>query len=154
MTNRVIRTKQFDSQISTGSLRGLLLLVGLIALLGFIYLGQNGQATMTGRRAQDLQERLDRIKRENAQLEVEIAQLTLPSRIADRARIIGFHPATITQTVFVVVKNYPVEVKPGAAPTATAATVSSSFDFVTVWNGVLNWVGLAPAAQTVEATGP
>jgi hypothetical protein len=154
MTSRVVRTKQFDSQISTGSLRGLLLLVGLIALLGFIYLGQNGQATMTGRRAQDLQERLDRIKRENAQLEVEIAQLTLPSRIADRAKVLGFHPATITQTVFVVVKNYPDEAKPAVAPAVAAAPVSSSFDLITVWNGVLDWVGLAPAPQTVEATSP
>jgi cell division protein FtsB len=149
-----MKTRQFNSQISTGNLRGLLLLVGLVALLGLIYLGQNGQATMTGHRAQDLQEQLDRINRENAQLEVEIAQLTLPARIADRARALGFRPATITQTVFVVVKNYPVDAKPAAAPLAAAATTSSSFDLGTVWNGILNWVGLAPAAQTVEATGP
>jgi cell division protein FtsL len=149
-----MKTRQLNSQISTGSLRGLLLLVGLVALLGLIYLGQNSQATMAGHRAQDLQEQLDRIDRENAQLEVEIAQLTLPSRIADRAKVLGFHPATFTQTVFVVVKNYPVEVKPAAAPLAAAATTSSTFDLGTVWNGILNWVGLTPAAQTVEATGP
>ena len=151
MASRVIKTKQFDSQISTGSLRGLLLLVGLIALIGLIYLGQNGQATMTGRRAQDLQDQLTRIQRENAQLEVEIAQLTLPSRIAERAGILGFHPATITQTVFVVVKNYPVDAKPAGAPPPAAA---SSFDAATIWNGMLNWVGLTSAGQTVEATGP
>ena len=152
MANRVIKTKQFDSQISTASLRGLLLLVGLIALIGMIYLGQNGQATMTGRRAQDLQDQLARIQRENAQLEVEIAQITLPNRIADRAKVLGFRPATITQTVFVVVKNYPVDAKPAAAPVAAAA--ASSFDVASLWNGMLNWVGLTSAGQTVEATGP
>ena len=153
MSSRVIKTKQLDSQISTGSLRGLLLLVGLIALIGLIYLGQNGQATMTGRRAQDLQEQLTRIQRENAQLEVDIAQLTLPSRIADRARTLGFQPATITQTVFLVVKNYPVDSTPASAP-AAPAVAASSFDAGAIWNGILNWVGLTPAGQTVEATGP
>ena len=149
MSSRVIKTKNFNSQLSSGTLRGLLLLVGLIALLGFIYLGQNGQATMTGRRALDLQERLDRIKRENAQLEVEIAQLTLPSRIADLGKALGFRPATFTQTVFVVVKNYPVESKPAAAVAA-----SSSFDPAVWLNDLLAQVGLAPTARTVEATGP
>jgi hypothetical protein len=153
MANRVIKTKQFDSQISTGNLRGLLLLVGLIALIGLIYLGQNGQATMTGRRAQDLQDQLTRLRRENAQLEVEIAALTLPTRIADRARVLGFRPATITQTVFVVVKNYPVDAKPAIAP-APPVAAAFSFDAASLWNGILNWVGLPPAGQTVEATGP
>jgi hypothetical protein len=153
MANRVIKSKQLDSQISTDNVRGFLLLVGLIALIGLIYLGQNGQATMTGRRAQDLQDQLTRIKRENAQLEVEIAQLTLPSRIADRARVLGFRPATITQTVFVVVKNYPVDAKPVVAPLVPAAA-ASSLDVGTVWNGILNWVGLNSEGQTAEATGP
>ncbi len=151
MTSQVIKTRNV-SQLDSGTLRGLLLLVGLIALLGFIYLGQNGQATMTGRRALDLQEQLDRIKRENAQLEVEIAQLTLPSRIVDRGKALGFRPATFTQTVFVVVKNYPVESKPAAAPAAAAASSSSD---PAVWlNDLLAQVGLAPTARTVEATGP
>ena len=152
MAKRVIKTKQFDSQISAGSLRGLLLIVGLIALIGLIYLGQNGQATLTGRRAQDLQDQLTRIQRENAQLEVDIAQITLPARIADRARVLGFHPATITQTIFVVVKNYPVDAKPAAVPALVEAP--PTFDAATVWNGILNWVGLTSAGQTVEATGP
>ena len=153
MANRVVKSKQFDSQISTGSLRGLLLLLGVIALIGLIYLGQNGQATMTGRRAQDLQDQLARIQRENAQLEVDIAQLTLPTRIADRARVLGFHPATTAQTVFVVVKNYPVDAKPASSPTVPDAA-PSSLDVASVWNGILNWVGLNSAGQTVEATGP
>jgi hypothetical protein len=142
-----------NSQTTPGNLRGLLLLVGLVALFGFVYLGQNGQATMTGRRAQDLQEQLDRIKRENAQLEIEIAQLTLPSKIVERGRALGFRPATITQTVFVTVKNYPVESKPVAAP-QTSVAASSSSDLASLWNGLLAWMGLTPAGQTVEATGP
>jgi len=151
MSSHVIKTKNLNSQVSSGNLRGVLLLIGLIALVGFIYLGQTGQATMTGRRAQDLQEQLDRIKRENAQLEIEIAQLTLPSKIMERGKALGFRPATIAQTVFVVVKNYPVESKP-AVPSAAAAA-SNSFDPAALWNDLLAWMGLTPG-QTVEATGP
>ena len=152
MASRIAKTRELDFQPSTGSLRLLLLLVGVIALVGFVYLGQNGQATMTGRRAQDLAQQLEHIQRENAQLEVEIAQLTLPSRIADRARALGFRPATITQTVYVVVKNYPVNPMPVVAAPATAA--ASSSELTTLWNDLLTWMGLPPVSQTVEATGP
>lgn len=152
MASRVIKTQDLNSQFTTGTLRGLLLLIGLIALLGLIYLGQNGQATMTGRRTQELNDQLERIKRENAQLETEIAQLTLPSRIAERGKAIGFRPATITQTVFVVVKNYPVESKPVVASPAPAP--ANANDLAALWNDLLAFMGLTPAANTVEATGP
>ena len=152
MASRIVKTRELDSQISTASVRPLLLLVGVIALLGLVYLGQNGQATVTGRRAQDLAQQLDTIKHENAQLEVEIAQLTLPSRIADRARALGFRPATISQTVYVVVKNYPAGPAPAVAKPATTTAASSGVS--TFWNDVLTWMGLPPTSQTVEATGP
>jgi cell division protein FtsB len=152
MPSRIVKTSVLNHQRSTGSLRAFLLLVGVLALMGLVYLGQNGQATMTGRRAQDLTQQLERIQRENAQLEVEIAQLTLPSRIAERARALGFRPATISQTVFIVVKNYPVDSKPAVA--ARPADTASSSELAALWNDLLTWMGLTPASQTVEATGP
>ncbi len=152
MTNRATKNRELSNTKQTVTLRALLLLVGLVALLGFTYLGQNGQATMTGRRAQDLKEQLERIKRENAQLEVEIAQLSLPSRIANRAQVLGFHPATISQTMFIVVKNYPVDSTFPAAP--AMAKVAKPNDLAALWDGLLAFMGLTPAASTVEATGP
>ena len=152
MASRIVKTKELDFQPSTGSWRSLLILVGVFALIGLIYLGQNGQATVTGRRAQDLSMQLDAIKHENAQLEIEIAQLTLPSRIADRARALGFRPATITQTLYVVVKNYPTDPAPVVAKPAT--TAASSSNLTTWWNNFLTWMGLPPTSPTVEATGP
>lgn len=151
MATRVVKTKEYDNQISTGSWRALLILVGVFAIIGLIYLGQNGQATVTGRRAQDLAQQLDAVKRENAQLEVEIAQFTLPSRIADRARAIGFRPATISQTLYVVVKNYPADPTPALDKPAAAASSSNA---TTLWNDFLTWMGLLPSSQTVEATAP
>ena len=151
MATRLVKTKEYEKQISTGSWRALLILVGVFAIIGLIYLGQNGQATVTGRRAQDLAQQLDAVKRENAQLEVEIAQFTLPSRIADRARAIGFRPATISQTLYVVVKNYPADPTPALAKPAAA---TSSSNATTLWNDFLTWMSLQPSTQTVEATAP
>ncbi|MDE3088394.1 MAG: septum formation initiator family protein [Chloroflexota bacterium] len=153
MAATMIKGKDLNSSFAPSTLRTLLLLVGLVALLGFVYLGQNGQATMTGRRAQDLKAQLERIERENAQTEVEIAQLTQPSRIAERARALGFRPATISQIIFIVVKNYPVEQKP-AAPAMASSSTSSSFDLGALWNDLLARGGLSPTARTVEATSP
>ena len=152
MASQIVKIKNRDNQVTVGTLRSLLLLIGLVALLGLIFLGQNGQATLTGQRARDLQAQLQRIQRENAQLEFEIAQLSMPSRIADRARALGFRPATLSQTVFVVVKNYPTESKPVAA--TTAPTPAPPNDLTTLWNNLLSFVGLTPAGNTVEATGP
>ncbi len=152
MAGRIPKTREPNSQLTGGSLRTMLLLVGLIALLGMIYLGQNGQATMAGHRAQDLKDQYDRIQRENAQLELEIAQLMLPARVADRAKALGFHPATITQTVFMVVKNYPVESKPVVA--RPAAPAPGSLSQPSLWDNLLALVGLAPTTNTAEATGP
>ncbi len=150
MAGRIPKTKELNSQLTGGSLRTMLLLVGLIALLGMIYLGQNGQATMAGHRAQDLKDQYDRIQRENAQLELEIAQLMLPARVADRAKALGFHPATITQTVFMVVKNYPVDSKPVAARLPAPSSISHA----SLWDNLLALVGLAATTNTAEATGP
>jgi len=145
-----LKNKSKESVRASNTLRALLLLVGLISLLGLVYLGQNGQATMTGRKAQDLQTQLERVERENAQLEIENAQFTLPSKIAERARAMGFHPATITQTVFIVVKNYPIDLKT-SSPSVPASVPSGGSS---LWDDLLTWVGLAPTGGTVEATGP
>lgn len=131
--------------------RALLLLVGLIALLGMIYLTQSSQATMTGTRTIELQEKYERLRRENAQLEYEIAVLTTPDKIAERARRLGLRPATITQTTFLVVKNYPVvSAKPAQVQAALAPTFSNSFELL--WNELLARLGLLSNARTVEAS--
>lgn len=88
--------------------RALLLLMGLIALLGLLYLTQSAQATMTGKRVVKLQERLEQLRRENAQLEYEIAVSSAPPRIAERATRLGLRPLTPSQVHYVVIKDYPL----------------------------------------------
>jgi cell division protein FtsL len=148
MDNPTLRVPQINSGFSFSVARALLLLVGLIALLGMIYLTQSSQATMTGTHALELQDKLERLWRENAQLKDEIAVLTAPERIAKIATRLGLRPATITQTTFIAIKNYPV-LPPNGEPTNPAAA-SNSFELL--WNELLSRLSLLSDGRTVEAS--
>jgi len=157
MVNSTSQKKtQPNPSLTFGDVRALMLLVGLLALLGFVYLGQNGQATMTGRRTQDLQAQRERLKRENAQLEVEIAQFTNPNRLAARAIALGLHPATDTQKTYYTVKNFPNESSksPLALPPIFASAVPQPSGAEVLWSALLERLGLSPVNRAVEATSP
>ena len=152
MTAQVIR-RGLANPVSFGNVRTVIILLTALILIGLIYVGQSSQATLNGQRVQDLQAQLDRINRENAQLEYDIAAATTPAKIADRARALGLRPATPTQMVFITVKNYPVTAKV-TPPIKTDATPSSDSPLVNLWNDLLARLGLAPSPRTVEATSP
>jgi cell division protein FtsB len=153
MDNPTLRVPQINSGFSFSIARALLLLVGLIALLGMIYLTQSSQATMTGQHALELQDKLERLRRENAQLEYEIAALTTPDKIAERARRLGLRPATITQTTFVIVKNYPVlPPKPAPRNGEPATTLPASSSVELWWSELLSRLGWLSNARAVEAS--
>ncbi|MCX7837945.1 MAG: hypothetical protein N2559_00590 [Anaerolineae bacterium] len=100
--------------------RTLLILVGVIALVGLLYLAQSTHATLTGKRVVKLQQRLEMLRRENAQLEYEIAVLTAPHRIAERATRLGLRPLTPTQAKYIVITDYPAMFS--ATPSAMTST--------------------------------
>ncbi len=139
--------------VSFSNVRTVIVLLGFLVLVGLIYVGQSTQATLNGQRVQDLQVQLDRLNRENAQLEYDIAAMTTPAKMAERARALGLRPATPTQMVFITVKNYPVTAKV-TPPIKTNATPSSDSPLVIFWNELLARLGLAPSPRTVEATSP
>lgn len=151
MPEPITHPQESDNVFNFGTVRALALLVGLVALLGMIYLGQSSQATVTGQHVLELQDRLERTRRENAQIEYEIATLSTPDKIAERARRLGFRPATLAQTVYIVVKNYPS----APQPTSIAPEINSppTPDFWEgVWLDVLTRLNLANDAHTVEAS--
>jgi cell division protein FtsL len=153
MTVQVIR-RGIANPVSFSNLRTCILLLGLLALFGLIYVGQSTQATLGGQRVQDLQERLDRLNRENAQMQYEIAVLTTPAKIADRARALGLRPAAPAQMVFLTVKNYPGTLAK-AAPSAagkTLAPLSADAPVAVGWNELIARLGLSPSPRMVEAT--
>lgn len=152
MTTQVVR-RGITTPVSFGTVRALILLLALLALVGLIYLGQSSQATVTGQHVQNLQEQLDRLNRENAQLEYDIATLTTPNKIAERARALGLHPATPNQMVFLTVKNYPVSTAKVMRPTINQPVATQSDSGVAIlWQQLLARLGLSSSARTVEAT--
>lgn len=151
------RVPSFRNLLSLEYARTWLLLIASIALLGVIYLGQASQAALTGQRVHDLQEELDRARRENAQLGSEIAALTTPGKIDARARSLGLRPATITQTRFLIIKNYPSEptkLAPAAKEQHWDPTAARSFDFAAEWSELLARVGWTASPRAAEATFP
>lgn len=144
---------EIHSGFNFSSARALFLLIGLTALLGIIYLTQSSQATMTGTRVIELQNELEQLRRSNAQLEYEIAVLTAPKRIAEIAARRGLHPATLTQTTFIVVNNYPV-LPPRAAPrnAESVNTASASNALELLWNELMARLGVLSSERTVEAS--
>jgi hypothetical protein len=155
MKEPLARVPSFRTSLSFDNARTWLLLIASIALLGAIYLGQASQAALTGQRVHDLQEKLDRTHWENAQLESEIAVLTTPEKIDTRARQLGLRPATITQTRFLVIKNYtsePAKPMPVAKGQHLNSTAAHSFDFAARWGDFLTSIGWATSPRAAEAT--
>lgn len=67
-----------------------LLAIILASLIGWLYLTQASWMASTGRRIQKLEKERARLKRENAYLLSQIADLEAPSRLLARAQELGF----------------------------------------------------------------
>ncbi len=151
MTTQAIQ-RELQKTMSLATLRTLIGLVGVLVLLGIVYLAQSTQATLTGQRVQELRERLSRLNREIDQLEYDIAVLTTPAKIAERARAQGLRPATMTQTVYLTVKNYPVTPAQPPVVSQPSHAVQSNPSIVDLWNEFLVRLGLRSGVRPVEAS--
>lgn len=102
-----------EAQVATGWF----IILGLIALLGTIYLTQASRIAGTGRRIQILQGELDDIQRLNADLERDIAQTQSLERLQSEAIAQGFVTAAPDVIEYLVVPNYPAGATPTPIPT-------------------------------------
>ncbi|HIP96322.1 MAG TPA: hypothetical protein EYH32_03805 [Anaerolineae bacterium] len=89
------------------------LVLAMFSLVGWLYLTQTSQLTVTGYRIQKLQQRKALLQEENAQLEAEIAEMESASRLMIRAQAMGFQPPQ--RVTYVLVSNYPVRVEEASA---------------------------------------
>lgn len=150
MTTQFIR-RGLTPNVSIHHVRTLSLLLGVLILFGSVYVGQSTQATLNGQRVQDLQEKLERLQRENAQLEYDIAALNTPVKIAARARALGLHPATPAQMIFLTVKNYPAPVKLSAPVISAPKEAAADSSTAATWNQILMWLGIGPGPRAAQA---
>ena len=113
------------NSFSLDSARTWLLLVATITLVGITYLGQATEATVTGQRVHDLQDRLDRIERQNAQLEFEVASLLAPDKLETRAKALGLRPVVNSQLRFESARDYASEVSLLASASSITRSAST-----------------------------
>lgn len=95
----------------------------LAALLGTIYVSQASRIASVGRRVQILQNELTELKRQNNDLERDIAAAQALDRLQAEAIRLGFVEADPADIEYIIVPDYPAEEETDPleiAPTVTA----------------------------------
>lgn len=82
------------------SLRGWAVVLLVAAFVGAAQLIQASQAATAGREIEQLKARQAQLARQNAELEAELTRLRDPKRLEQRARELGFIPATSEQVEY------------------------------------------------------
>lgn len=100
-------TKTSIRKLRARSALGVVLILGTLSLLGWVYLTQASYVATTSRRLLDLEKQKERIEQENWQLMVGIAELESVSRLASRAQELGFVMAFCDETEFLAVADTP-----------------------------------------------
>ncbi len=85
------------------SLRGWAVVLLVAAFVGAAQLIQASQAARAGREIEQLKARQEQLARQNAELEAELTRLRDPRRLEQRARELGFVPATGEQVEYLPV---------------------------------------------------
>jgi cell division protein FtsB len=94
-------------QASRSQVTAMILLAVLIALIfGGVYLSQVASYATNNRAISELIAERDRLERENEALRANIAQLQTVPRLLERARQMGFRPATATDIQYLVIEGY------------------------------------------------
>jgi cell division protein FtsL len=125
-----------------------IMLLGLVALWGLMWLGITTQTVFVGQHLRDLDAQLDQTQRQNAQLEYDIAVLTQPDRIIKRATALGMRPASPSQTVYLDIK-YPL--RAAYVPEKKSVEPPTS-DWTTWLNDAFAALGLSSPARLAEAS--
>src|SRR5437870_1667862 len=102
-----------------------------MAVIGGLYLAVASRAGTAGRDLQRWEARKTELIQANDELRAKLAELRSVTRMANRARELGFLPAQPGQIEYLAVTSYPpqvVEVAPPSAQTETSVAATSSWD--------------------------
>jgi cell division protein FtsL len=134
------RAKQVKRLTEAQAVLGWSVILLLVALLGAIYLSQASSIAAVGRKVQSLQNRLEDLKRENSELERQIAEAQSLERLEEEALRLGFSQATSTEIEYVIVPNYPVEITAVEEQSGMPAKPAETFEEV-LWLAVKDRIG-------------
>jgi len=104
-----------DAQVALGWF----VILALAALVGAIYVSQASRIAGAGRQVQILQNKLDDLKRQNAELEKDIAEAQSLDQLQEEAVRLGFVRAAPEDIEYMVVDGYPRATAPSPLPSPT-----------------------------------
>jgi hypothetical protein len=93
--------KRNPNKLAGRATSGMLIMLLVLSLLGWIYLTQASQVATTGRRIEKLQAKRAAIERENMVLAAEIAEWESIGSLMARAEKLGFEPVAPGSTEYV-----------------------------------------------------
>lgn len=134
------RAKQVKRLTEAQAVLGWSVILLLVALLGAIYLSQASSIAAVGRRVQSLQNRLEDLKRENSELERQIAEAQSLERLEEEALRLGFAQASSAEIEYVIVPNYPVEIAALEEQLGMPETPAETFEDV-LWLAIKKRIG-------------
>jgi hypothetical protein len=107
---------------------GMLIILLILSLLGWIYLTQASHVATTSRRNQELEAEVDRLQQGNLELIEQIAEYESVSRLAAKAKELGFVAVTPSEAGFLAVAapapGVPLSPDSGAQDSAAQARVA------------------------------
>jgi hypothetical protein len=116
---------------------GMLIILSVLSLLGWIYLTQASYVATTSRQVQELESEKVRLQQENLELMAEIAEFESVDRLSVRAKEMGFVAVTPDDADFVAVVEAPPVESPGTGLQDVDSRSSSEASQSTRWlNGV------------------
>ncbi len=93
-----------------------LLVVVFAALVAGVYLDVTARAATLGREIQFMQEDIESLELEIADLETQLAQITSATVMEERARTLGFEPVVMDTAEYIVVPGYIPRTETNLAP--------------------------------------
>jgi hypothetical protein len=113
---RAFRQAPWRSQTQNAATLAVLLVAALV--MGGLYLELASRAAVAGRDLQALEARKVELAHQNDELRAELARLRSVVRLANRARELGFMPATTQQIEYLSVPTYYTHVETAPPPRA------------------------------------
>lgn len=98
-------SKQAPWRIRVLTTGRLALSIVVLSILGAIYLAVNAKVARAGREVLVLEARRAELRRANADLQAELAEITSPERMLERASSLGYRPAEADEIDYVVVEG-------------------------------------------------
>ena len=123
--------------------------VGLLVVAG-MYLAVNAKVAEAGRRVLVLEQRQSELERVNAEMLTQLALMTSPQRLLERASSMGFQPAMPEEIEYLPVPGWmppPEFVAPSPPGSGLSTAVGLSPAFTETWGEWLSrWLGTGEGA--------